>query len=256
VERFSPRQLGERLTRLRDDLHLAALQYAKEITNSYNYAVDFFIPGKADDRLRDIVEPLFAIAGAAGASDGSQRLTNAMIEVTNKLARIRIAHEADDDAASLIELNALKAIIRTNRRDPVISSKVLWLFFGEPTGWSGSTRRTKHEPFSADLAFAPGFTVSNDRCGLSSRFGTRNSKSLRGQIRLHQRNDGAINVCGGHKRHTFTDKMTPHLQRYETLALPAPPSRAPRSFAVQAVPYGFIKSLIDWIRQSHYARYR
>ncbi len=117
MERFSPRQLGERLTRLRDDLHLAALQYAKEITNSYNYAVDFFIPGKADDRLRDIVEPLFAIAGAAGASDGSQRLTNAMIEVTNKLARIRIAHEADDDAASLIELNALKAIIRTNRRD-------------------------------------------------------------------------------------------------------------------------------------------
>jgi len=57
MERFNPRRQGKRLVKLRDDLHLAALQHANEISNAYNLAEEFPIPAETDDRLRDIVEP-------------------------------------------------------------------------------------------------------------------------------------------------------------------------------------------------------
>jgi hypothetical protein len=44
LERFSLRQQGKRLANLREDLHLAALQHAREITGSYNRAEQFNIP--------------------------------------------------------------------------------------------------------------------------------------------------------------------------------------------------------------------
>jgi hypothetical protein len=62
LERFSPKQQGNQLARLRGDLHLTALQYAKEIADAYDRAAQFHFPSKTDDRLRDILEPLFAIA--------------------------------------------------------------------------------------------------------------------------------------------------------------------------------------------------
>ena len=62
LERFSPKQQGNQLARLRGDLHLTALQYAKEIADAYDRAAQFPILSKTGDRLRDILEPLFAIA--------------------------------------------------------------------------------------------------------------------------------------------------------------------------------------------------
>jgi hypothetical protein len=155
MERFSPRQQGEQLMRLRDNLHLAALQHAKEISDAYNRAVDFFIPAEIDDRLRDIVEPLFAIAVAADANDGSQRLTNAVIEATNKLAGIRI-EQADDDAASLIGLNALNAIIRKNGWDPVISSSGAFALFRRTDGLEWIDTKDKARAFLRRLGFRSG----------------------------------------------------------------------------------------------------
>jgi hypothetical protein len=75
--------------------HRLALQYANEITNAYEHAEDFSIPAEADDRLRDIVEPLFAIATVA---DSKKRYTDAMVEAALALAGLRIEHDADDAA--------------------------------------------------------------------------------------------------------------------------------------------------------------
>ena len=63
VERFRARQQDRTLARLRENLHLVALQHAKEITNAYECAEDFSIPAETGDRLRDIAEPLFSPIG-------------------------------------------------------------------------------------------------------------------------------------------------------------------------------------------------
>jgi hypothetical protein len=47
VERLSPRPQNHALTRLRDDLHLAALRHAKEITSAYSPVQDFSIPAES-----------------------------------------------------------------------------------------------------------------------------------------------------------------------------------------------------------------
>jgi hypothetical protein len=156
MERFSPRQQGERLVRLRDDLHLAALQHAKKIIDAYNCTADFFIPAETDDRLRDIVEPLFAIAAAADANDESQRITNAMIEATHKLAGIRIEHEGDDDAGSLVGLSALQALTRRNGRDPVISSSGALALFQRTEGLEWIDTKDKARAFLRRLGFRSG----------------------------------------------------------------------------------------------------
>jgi hypothetical protein len=126
LERFSPKQQGNLLSRLRADLHLAALQHAKKISDAYDHAAQFPIPAETDDRLRDILEPLFAIAQIAGRSHGN-RHTEAMIQAAHRLANIRVEHDSND--AALAALTTLKALERPGSKDPVISaSTALGLF--------------------------------------------------------------------------------------------------------------------------------
>ena len=73
LQKFSPRVQAGALARLRDELHLAVLEHAQEITALYDGAEDFPIPDEVDDRLRDILEPLFAIASAAAFRSGTHR---------------------------------------------------------------------------------------------------------------------------------------------------------------------------------------
>jgi len=70
LDKFSPRRQAKALVQLRDDLHLAALQHAQQVAAAYERADEFAIPEQVDDRLRDIFEPLFAIAAAADAARG------------------------------------------------------------------------------------------------------------------------------------------------------------------------------------------
>jgi hypothetical protein len=86
LERFSLRQQGKRLATLRDDLHLAALWHANAIVGAYNHCEESSIPPRVDDRLRDIVEPLFAIAQVVDTNRGNQHYTDAMIEAAQKLS--------------------------------------------------------------------------------------------------------------------------------------------------------------------------
>lgn len=133
IERFNPRHQNRALVRLRDDLHLAALQHAKEISDAYYTAEGFSIPAEADDRLRDIVEPLFAIATAADAKERNQHHSDVMIEATHKLARIRLENDADD-VALLAGLTALQALAQPNGKDPVISSNGALALFQQTRG--------------------------------------------------------------------------------------------------------------------------
>jgi putative DNA primase/helicase len=127
LERFSPKQQGHDLARLRDDLHLAALQHAKEIAGAYDDAEHFPIPAETDDRLRDILEPLFAIAQVAGRSHGNG-YTEAVVEAARQLANIRVEHDSGD-AGLPAALRTLKALERPGGKDPVISASAALALF-------------------------------------------------------------------------------------------------------------------------------
>jgi hypothetical protein len=127
LERFSPKQQGHELARLRDDLHLAALQNAKEIAYAYDRAALFPIPAETDDRLRDILEPLFAIAQVAGWNH-ENRYTEALVEAARQLANIRVEHDSGDTALAA-SFRVLKALQRPDRKDPVISASAALALF-------------------------------------------------------------------------------------------------------------------------------
>ena len=69
----APRRQTKTLARLRDDLHLVALEHASNVVAWYDCAEELPIPDQVDDRLRDILELLFAIAAAADAERGACR---------------------------------------------------------------------------------------------------------------------------------------------------------------------------------------
>ncbi len=245
MERFSPRQDGKRLDRLRDDLHLAALQHAKQITNAYSRAVDFFITAETDDRLRDIVEPLFAIAAAADANENSQRYTKAMIEAAHTLASIRNQHEGDDDSALLIGLNALQAITRRDGRNPVISSSGAFALFRRTDGLEWIDTKDKARAFLRRLGFRSGIHrrerfISGDRpCSAPE---TARGYEIKSNV-----------VKEMLSRYAFAEVTASHLHGQKNVSTPSTscaPSRAPGSFALYALPSAFIESLLDWIRQS------
>jgi hypothetical protein len=127
MERFSVKQQGHELARLRDDLHLAALQHAKEIAVAYDDAEEFPVPVETDDRLRDILEPLFAIAQVAGRSL-ENRYTEAMVESARLLANIRVEHDSGDTALAA-GFRVLKALERPGGKDPVISASAALALF-------------------------------------------------------------------------------------------------------------------------------
>jgi len=82
---------------LRDDLHLVALEHARSVAARYDRAEEFPIPDQVDDRLRDIFEPLFAIAAVADAEKRITLHVDAMMKAAKALSGIRSednAHEA------------------------------------------------------------------------------------------------------------------------------------------------------------------
>ena len=153
LERFSPKQQGNELNRLRDDLHLAALQHAKEIANAFDRAEHFPIPAETDDPLRDILEPLFAIAQVAGRSHGNG-YTEAVVEAARQVANIR-ADDDSDDAGLPAALRPLKALERPGGKDPVISASDALALFREDTKLNSIDTRTKPGYCFAGWASAP-----------------------------------------------------------------------------------------------------
>jgi hypothetical protein len=97
---------AEGLAALRDDLHIAALGHAQEVADLYRCAERFPFPPGLDDRLRDILEPLFAIAAAADLKNRSDARMRMMLEAAEALSAMR--REFDDgDSVAIAALDAL-----------------------------------------------------------------------------------------------------------------------------------------------------
>jgi Protein of unknown function (DUF3631) len=133
--KFSPRLQANALAWLRDDLHLVALQHAQEIAAFYDRAEEFPIPDQVDDRLRDILEPLFAIAIVADTEKGIGFHVDAMVRAARALVGIRVEH--DTDAALVAALTALEGMCEPNNRGVVIPANGALALFQtvENLGW-------------------------------------------------------------------------------------------------------------------------
>lgn len=156
LERFSTRQQGKRLARLRDDLHLAALGHAREIIDAYNHAEEFNISTAIDDRLRDIIEPLFAIAYVADANEGGKRHTKAIVEAARRLADVRNVRGVGEDAGLIAARAALNTLGRPNGRDPVISSVGALALFQRTDGLKWINTRDMARTLLRQLGFRSG----------------------------------------------------------------------------------------------------
>jgi hypothetical protein len=125
--RFSHRAQARALARLRDELHLVALEHAREIAAWYDRAEKLPIPDGVDDRLRDILEPLFAIAAAADAERGSGLYVGAMVRAAEALSGIR-SDDDSDEAALVAALTALQDICQPNNGIAISAGSALTLF--------------------------------------------------------------------------------------------------------------------------------
>jgi hypothetical protein len=95
LKKFSPRREESNLAWLRDDLHMVGLQNAKEIAAWYERAEELRIPEQADDRLRDILEPLFAIATVADIEQGSIVRVESMISAARAFVSLRVEDDQE-----------------------------------------------------------------------------------------------------------------------------------------------------------------
>ena len=121
VQRLNFRLQAKSLARLRDDLHIAALSNAREVADSYDRAQDLALPAFADDRLRDILEPLFAIASTADSQVGRDLHTQPLINAGQALARMRAQDDTAEDQWALA-LAALQSLCGSNRPGLVMSA--------------------------------------------------------------------------------------------------------------------------------------
>lgn len=104
IERYDERKWLPLLARIKDDLHIFGLTYATEIAKFYNLPDLMDIPAEADDRCRDILEPLFAIAMIVDtdANDMKWTAVGGMKRVVMQQAEIRQTQEADTQAIPML----------------------------------------------------------------------------------------------------------------------------------------------------------
>lgn len=109
TERLNLRKCGEELTRLRDDLYLVGLGYDKEVTEFYDEAEELDIPQELDDRLKDVLEPLFALASIIDTERGNLNVTSSLKAYALELAGAR----GVDDHADLAQ-HIVRALLKLN----------------------------------------------------------------------------------------------------------------------------------------------
>jgi Protein of unknown function (DUF3631) len=150
--KFSPRLQANALAWLRDDLHLVALEHAQEVVAFYDRAEEFPLPDEVDDRLRDILEPLFAIAAVADAEKGLGFHVDAMVKAAKALVGIRLEHDTDD-AALVTALIALKGICKSSERGMVVSAGGALALFQETEGLAWVDTKAKARALLRRLGF-------------------------------------------------------------------------------------------------------
>jgi hypothetical protein len=116
VARFNQRVLSRSLQKKRDNLHKFGLLFAPAIAQYYENGNTLPIPPETDDRARDILEPLFAIARLLDEQSPALAVTKQLIESAKKIARDRDADEGEDETV-VAALEALSVEIH-KQKDP------------------------------------------------------------------------------------------------------------------------------------------
>jgi hypothetical protein len=126
LPRFGARQQKEADV-LRDDLHIAALRHAHLVQYFFDKAEKLALPDGLDDRLRDILEPLFAVAAVADAELGARTNTDILIQAAKEIASGRAEDEGEEEALVAV-LAALKEAIGKQDHIVLTSADALDLF--------------------------------------------------------------------------------------------------------------------------------
>jgi hypothetical protein len=106
ITRFNPqrRAAAIALADLRDDLYRAALTHAEEVARIYDRAEEFALPDECDDRARDILEPLYAMATLIDSQRpaGSSNLVTALCSFARLQAGVRASENEEGELAQVV----------------------------------------------------------------------------------------------------------------------------------------------------------
>ncbi|MGD0921673.1 MAG: primase C-terminal domain-containing protein [Terriglobia bacterium] len=97
VKRFSERRLASKLQGMRDDLHVFGLLYAPPVGERYDESDSLVLPPEVDDRARDILEPLFAIAWVVDNAGPELAIAEVLTVAARAIARDRASDEGEDE---------------------------------------------------------------------------------------------------------------------------------------------------------------
>ncbi len=120
VMRLKIRRLQSELQSLRDALHIFALERAPKILEAYDSFPDDLIPEGVDDRLRDIFEVVFSVAGGLFCYDKEKfpPILAHLRDAANALSGIRTA--AEDDTSFIRAIQILKYKLDESREEKLI----------------------------------------------------------------------------------------------------------------------------------------
>lgn len=186
IERLNLRKVGKELATLRDDLYLTGLEYDKDVTEFYDNSEKLDIPQELDDRLRDIVEPLFALAGVIDAEKGGLGTTVALKAYTLELAGVRSAEDLADSAQDTV-----RALLKLELGDNgirVVPGKEIWELFKQEPAFDWCDTQKKAGSLLNSLGF---YSHSHTIHGKSIRGYKINAQSLQDlQERYAEKEEG------------------------------------------------------------------
>ena len=118
VRDLHPAENAEEFAALRDGLYIAALTHAEEVAAIYAQRRTFPLPA-CDDRARDILNPLYAIAALLDRHRRDQQMTTALCAFVQRQAEIRTTLAETDDA--------LERVVRALATIPFDADGEAWL---------------------------------------------------------------------------------------------------------------------------------
>jgi hypothetical protein len=100
TKRVGTKESRLQAVQLRDDCHIAALRKASSLMEFYERIEELGVPNELDDRARDILEPLFAIAAVADAESSRKSFYAVMLAAARAFAGSR--SDSDGSESSLV----------------------------------------------------------------------------------------------------------------------------------------------------------
>jgi len=118
VNKLQIERIENDLQKLRDNLHIFALENANLIRDAYNDFDDSIIPKEVDDRLRDALEVIMSVAAGILYHDPDFNLISVLKTAAESLSGIRNSDE--DDISFIRAVNILKTEIYSRGDDYLI----------------------------------------------------------------------------------------------------------------------------------------